>query len=212
MNQIKIENKKYKKLRINLSHNFNTNYTKIFTKNKQVDTIILNYLEDDELNNVCFINKYIYYICQTEDFWNYRFQKKYLKYLSNINILKYKKEKNWKDYYIRLSSFIYDDFPYFIFLVAKQFRRKDVIVLLKKLRNVEEDFNECPCHDCNTQKDCVECSGCYNCGKLGTCVKHCICRCYMCYNDSQIYCFACITENIQNDIINKKFRNFYNRY
>lgn len=208
MDSIKIENKKYKRLRINLSDKFSENYNpkyneKCLTKNKQTDILILSYLDDVDLNNICFVSKYTYFLCQDENLWNYKFQIKYLKYLQYENIYK---TGSWKDYYLRLSSFVYDDFPYFLFLMATKFERSDILILLKEIRNVVYDPEGCKCHDCNSKADCVECN-CWNCGKSSTCSKHCICRCYHCFE------LILSPENQCNEVFCRFYeKSFYNTF
>ena len=44
-----------------------------FTNDKNIDMLILNKLNDENLSKVCLINKYVYSLCQNENFWMNRF-------------------------------------------------------------------------------------------------------------------------------------------
>lgn len=65
-----------------------------FTGNKNLDTIILNNLSDEDLHNACLTNKYISNICMNDLFWATRLQKKY------PYIQKYQPYDSWKSLYI----------------------------------------------------------------------------------------------------------------
>lgn len=67
--------------------------------NKNIDTIILNNLDDKDLIRICHVNKYLDSICKDQIFWLNRILYKF-PYLS-INILnKYRNGRLWSDYYI----------------------------------------------------------------------------------------------------------------
>jgi len=108
----------------------------MFTGNKDVDIKILNDLDDYDLSNICVVNKYISEICSTDNFWKTRFQKIYSPYLKNIDILKYKGQATWKEYYLWLSKAINDSYPYFMSAFAVENGRDDILILLEKIKNI----------------------------------------------------------------------------
>ena len=66
---------------------------------KDVDIKILNELPDEELVNMCQVNKEYNKICNNDNFWRNRILFKYPEL--NIDILnKYKKNRTWSQYYI----------------------------------------------------------------------------------------------------------------
>lgn len=69
-----------------------------FTGIKDLDLIILSKLSDNDLLNACLSNKYIYNICNSDNFWRDRIVKKY-----GESYLEYKPiYSNWKNYYMRI--------------------------------------------------------------------------------------------------------------
>lgn len=109
----------------------------MFTGNKDVDIEILNKIKDEDLADICNTNKYLHDLCQSEDFWNARFRKIFLPYLLDLDILKYKGDASWKEYYNWLSSSLTDSYPYFISANASELDREDVLILLEKVRHIK---------------------------------------------------------------------------
>lgn len=79
-----------------------------FSNIKDVDLSILIELNDHDLLSACLTNKYIYSICQDDQFWRKRlikrFGESYLKY-KNLYFKESSqkaKEPTWKDYYMQI--------------------------------------------------------------------------------------------------------------
>jgi len=103
--------KEYEKLCNILSLNIglpNTPNPNKFTGNKEADSAIIQSLSDKDLENICVVNKYVYSLCQKENFWKNRVLNKFpeLLNLGSVQELKTKfiPENTWKEYYLFLSS------------------------------------------------------------------------------------------------------------
>ena len=70
-----------------------------FSKNKDVDKIILQHLDDRDLFQLIPINKYAYSLTD-ENFWRSRLISKYL------NTIDFKKDETWKEYYLSVVYYI----------------------------------------------------------------------------------------------------------
>jgi hypothetical protein len=69
-----------------------------FSGIKDVDLKILSKLEDKDLLNVCITkNKYVYHICNDENFWRNRILKKY----GNFIVYYKPEDSNWKKFYMQ---------------------------------------------------------------------------------------------------------------
>lgn len=77
----------------------------LFTGIFDLDSLILNNLSDTDLQSVCQINKAAKYICNNEYYWMNRTLWFYGKWLGNVEqIIEYKKQRSWKEYYQYLSQ------------------------------------------------------------------------------------------------------------
>lgn len=74
---------------------------KVFSGNKNVDTKIINQLDDKELQIVCQMNKYVNSICKDDNFWMNRFVNRFGEYLGNSQEIKetYLGNMTWEEYY-----------------------------------------------------------------------------------------------------------------
>ncbi|GAG92810.1 unnamed protein product, partial [marine sediment metagenome] len=102
-----------------------------FTGDKDTDLIILNKLSDNDLVNVCSVNKYVNKLCQNESFWLNRTVKKFGKYLGKALTIKKNSPPGikWKDYYLWLSG-----------LTDKEARNTNVSKLLSKFNKNTSRF------------------------------------------------------------------------
>lgn len=107
---------------------------------KNIDIIILNKISDEDLKKICILNKYLANLCQKDEFWNSRFHdrfKPYLPFLKNIDYLKYKEGKTWKEYYNELYSLHGEKYPHFLLALAMEKKREDILILLSEIRKIE---------------------------------------------------------------------------
>ena len=102
-----------------------------------MDIKIINNLSDKELINICLVNKYAYNLCNNDNLWLRRFMQRYGKYFSVEEILKWKADNSWKNYYLWLSSNINDEFPYYISAKATELGREDILKLLPPIRGIK---------------------------------------------------------------------------
>jgi len=108
-----------------------------FTSDKNIDTLILNKLNDEDLSNVCLINKYVYSLCQDDNFWMKRFLERYGKYYDNIEEIEgFKSNASWKEYYLWLTDIIENPNSYYMFAHALHLHRKDVTRILYEMKNI----------------------------------------------------------------------------
>ena len=70
-----------------------------FTGIKDLDLLTLSYLKDEDLLNMCLVNKYVNNLCKDENFWRNRTQNKF-KYASEVK----NPDKSWRNYYLQLIS------------------------------------------------------------------------------------------------------------
>ena len=109
----------------------------MFTGNKIADFEILNKISDEEIENICSVNQYLKKLCDNDDFWNFRFHKFFYPFLLDIDVLKYKGDASWKEYYNWIRSSIINPYPYFISANALEYNREDILILLEKIRKIE---------------------------------------------------------------------------
>lgn len=86
-----------------------------FTGNPTTDMEILKKLSDEDLVNVCRVNKYTFDLCNNECFWADKLQEKFPQLGSREEIRqKYVKGMGWKNYYLWLSDLFgdYDHMTY----------------------------------------------------------------------------------------------------
>lgn len=108
-----------------------------FTADKNIDMLILNKLEDEDLSRVCLTNKYVYSLCEDDQFWMNRFIEKYGIYYDNIEeIRNFKAPASWKEYYLWLTDIIENPDPYYMFAHAAYLKRKDVMKILYQIKNI----------------------------------------------------------------------------
>jgi hypothetical protein len=108
-----------------------------FTGNKNVDMLLLNKMNDETLTNVCLVNKYVYSLCQDDNFWFKRFLDKFQKGYDNLEeIKKWKGEATWKEYYLWMSDLLDTPYPYFVATSAFNTGRDDVLKLLDRFYDV----------------------------------------------------------------------------
>jgi mannose-6-phosphate isomerase-like protein (cupin superfamily) len=74
------------------------------TGNRDVDFLILGELSDDDLINICRVNKDAGKLCKNQRFWYNRIKIKF-PYLTDDILNTYKKDRTWADYYIELVTF-----------------------------------------------------------------------------------------------------------
>ncbi len=72
----------------------------MLTGNKDVDRKILNNLEDEDLVNVCQVNKKAQSLCNDQVFWMNRVFLKF-GYVGGNILRKHKKDRSWSEYYIK---------------------------------------------------------------------------------------------------------------
>ena len=135
-----IENINYKELCNKLSLEF-TGTDKSFTLltgNKDLDIQIINDLPDKDLINICFVNKYAHNLCNIDALWLRRFMKQYGKHFDSVNeIIEWKGNNSWKDYYLWVADTLSGDDPYFISAQAMEMDRGDILKLLPAIRGIE---------------------------------------------------------------------------
>ena len=100
----------------------------------ETDLIILSNLTDEELTNVCAVNKYVNSVCQDDNFWARRTVAKFGKFLGDVDsIRQYIPEKNtWKDYYLWLSAMQNAD-SRLVHQLALLHQRDDLLLVLGDL-------------------------------------------------------------------------------
>lgn len=84
------------------------NRPRAFTGNPNVDMEILGRMDDEDLLNVCQVNKYVNDLCNRESFWANKVLNKYGRILGSGEEIKRKYLNNgsisWKEYYLWLSD------------------------------------------------------------------------------------------------------------
>src|SRR5665648_856485 len=99
----------------------------MLTGNKNIDTKILNQLEDRDLVNVCQTNKLADQLCKDQTFWLNRIL---LKSNIPIEILnKYKDGRTWSEYYIEDLSKITPVNANHTLLIESQYGRLDLVIM-----------------------------------------------------------------------------------
>ncbi len=77
-------------------------YSKTLTEVKDIDLLILAELDDNDLFNICLVNKYANKLCQNEEFWKERFMKKFgstaQKHSSRFKF----KNISWRNTYLKM--------------------------------------------------------------------------------------------------------------
>ena len=92
-------------LSIIVSDNSEQNYG--FTGNKDVDTQIMQNLNDTDLAKVCSLNSYTRKLCLDENFWMNRTMARFGTIIPIDELVKFKNEFNtWKKYYLDLVNFL----------------------------------------------------------------------------------------------------------
>lgn len=97
------------------------------TKNKDVDMMILNNLDDDkDILNLCLADSYFCFICSKNEFWLNRLIKKY-----STNSADYK-INNWREYYVLLHSILSHKNIHYLVAKAIEHKREDVLKIIKQ--------------------------------------------------------------------------------
>lgn len=120
----------------------------MFTGLKDVDRLILRKIDSEkDLARVFQVDKYTNGFYSDDKFWIARFFDRYGKYLEDENVLKYKKDKKWREYYYEITRAVLSYFPYFMSAmymdVDKEKRRNDILKVLEralKLKHVEKVY------------------------------------------------------------------------
>ncbi len=68
--------------------------------NKDIDRKILNQLDDEDLVNMCQVNKKTHSLCNDQVFWMNRVFNRF-GYVGGDILRKYKKNRSWSEYYIK---------------------------------------------------------------------------------------------------------------
>lgn len=113
----------------------------MFTGVKDVDRLILRKIDcERDLARVFQVDKYANQFYNDEQFWISRFFDRYGKYLEDENVLKYKKNKLWREYYYEIMRAALSYYPYFMSAlytdVEEEKKRYDILKVLERFRGI----------------------------------------------------------------------------
>jgi hypothetical protein len=114
----------------------------ILTGDKNVNTQILNSLNDKELLSYCSSNKAANLFCKNEDFWKVRVFGKFGKYLNLEIINKYRGNRKWSEYYIELATKLNSKYDGYELAKAMEGKREDIEVLLTRIKGTMVTFSK----------------------------------------------------------------------
>ena len=104
---------------------------------KQTDLEILKYINDCDIKSVCLLNKYANKILNEEKYWIQRFFYIYGSFIDSLDVKKFKIGKNWKQYYIDVTSYIKSPFPYYSMAIATSLNRIDIFEILRNMVKIK---------------------------------------------------------------------------
>lgn len=108
---------------------------------RDLDRIILNELGDQDLANICVVNKYTYSLCQDEIFWRARVLNRFGPYLGSADYIQsnYLSGTSWKMYYLWLISSLHG-FLYDVEVKARKNKREDILKLISIMKSNNNDL------------------------------------------------------------------------